>query len=141
MHTARHTATVRVRYADTDKMKIVYNGNYFVYFEVGRTELLRACNLPYSTIEEQGFMLPVLEAHIAYKSPAYYDDLLDIHTSYTLERKAIVRLDYAIQRNTTDIAIGYTTHSFVNADTMRPVRPPAIFFDAVAQFIQSKRHT
>ena len=137
MHTARHTATVRVRYADTDKMKIVYNGNYFVYFEIGRTELLRAYGLPYSELERQGYMLPVLEAYAKYKTPAVYDDVLSIHTSYAVERKPVIRLEYVITRadaagSSVEIAAGHTLHSFVNSATMRPVRPPQMFFDAVS---------
>lgn len=132
-----HTASLRVRYAETDKMKIVYNGNYLVYFEIARTELLRACGIPYRSIEERGFMLPVLEALVRYKSPAYYDDYLSIQTSYNIEYQPIIRLDYTITRSdndtTTLIATGYTTHSFVQAETMKPVRPPKFFFEAVQQ--------
>ncbi|PIS44167.1 MAG: acyl-CoA thioesterase, partial [Ignavibacteria bacterium CG08_land_8_20_14_0_20_37_9] len=76
----KHISTIRVRYADTDKMQFVYNGKYLEYFEVGRTELLRSLGLPYSEVEEQGYQLPVVEASVKYKSPAHYDDLLEIET-------------------------------------------------------------
>jgi acyl-CoA thioester hydrolase len=134
--TVTNRATVRVRYAETDKMKIVYNGNYLVYFEIGRTELLRACGLPYVDIEQAGFLLPVLEAHIRYKTPAMYDDELSIYATYALERTPTIRIDYAIKRGETDIAHGHTVHSFVNADTMKPIRPPAIFMDAVQKTLE-----
>ncbi|MBK7981513.1 MAG: acyl-CoA thioesterase [Ignavibacteriae bacterium] len=71
-----HTTSIRVRYADTDKMQFVYNGKYLEYFEVGRTELLRSCGLAYSELEKIGYQLPLIEAGLKYKMPAYYDDVL-----------------------------------------------------------------
>jgi acyl-CoA thioester hydrolase len=135
--TISHCAALRVRYAETDKMQVVYNGNYLTYFEVGRTDLLRACGLPYSLLESEGLMLPVLEAQIFYKSPAFYDDVLYIHTTYKLERKATIRLEYVIMRGEVEIATGYTVHSFVTRDGMKPVRPPKMFFDAVADYAKT----
>ncbi len=126
-----HRSQVRVRYADTDKMKIVYNGNYLIYFEIGRTELLRACGLPYVGLEKAGFLLPVLEAYARYKMPAVYDDVLDIYATYTLERAPTIRIEYVIKRGEDEIVSGYTLHAFVTADAMKPVRPPKIFFDAI----------
>jgi acyl-CoA thioester hydrolase len=137
MNTVSHTAALRVRYADTDKMNIVYNGNYLTYFEVGRTELLRACGLPYSHLEREGFLLPVLEAHIEFKTPALYDDVLYIHTSYVIERKPTIRLEYVIKRGEVELATGYTLHSFVKADSMKPIKPPALFFDAVNEYAKN----
>jgi acyl-CoA thioester hydrolase len=133
MASVTHRSQTRVRYADTDKMKIVYNGNYLTYFEIGRTELLRACDLPYLELERAGFLLPVMEAHVEYLTPAEYDDVLDIYATYRLEQKASIRIDYVIQRGETVIVRGYTTHAFVKADTMKPVRPPAMFFEAIAR--------
>lgn len=127
-----HRSQVRVRYADTDKMKIVYNGNYLIYFEIGRTELLRACGLPYVELEKAGFQLPVLEAYARYKAPAVYDDLLDIYATYTLERLPTIRIEYVIRRGEEEIVSGYTNHAFVTVEAMKPVRPPKIFFDAIA---------
>ena len=126
-----HRSQVRVRYADTDKMKIVYNGNYLIYFEIGRTELLRACDLPYTELEKAGYLLPVLEVFVRYKTPAVYDDVLDIYATYTLEITPTIRIDYLIKRGETEIVSGYSIHPFVTADGMKPVRPPKIFVDAV----------
>ncbi|MCS6809479.1 MAG: thioesterase family protein [Bacteroidota bacterium] len=126
-----HCTHVRVRYADTDKMKIVYNGAYLIYFEVGRTELLRACGLPYRELEQAGYLLPVLEAFIRYKTPAVYDDVLDIYATYVLQRSATVRIEYCIKRGEIEIVDGYTLHAFVSAEAMKPVRPPSLFFDAM----------
>lgn len=134
-NTVTNRAELRVRYAETDKMKVVYNGNYLTYFEVGRTELLRSCGLPYPELEKAGFLLPVLEAHVVYKMSAVYDDLLSIHAAYKLERIPTIRIDYRITRSNgeihDEIATGYTIHPFVQAETMKPVRPPKVFFEAI----------
>ncbi|MBI3258609.1 MAG: acyl-CoA thioesterase [Ignavibacteriae bacterium] len=130
--TISHTSTVRVRYADTDKMGIVYNGNYLTYFEIGRTELLRAIELPYSELEKQGCLLPVSEAKVQYKIPAVYDDILDITATFRYSiHAASITIEYSIMRGNDCIAIGYTTHPFLNATTRRPMRPPKLFVDAV----------
>ena len=73
-------STVRVRYAETDKMGVVYYANYFVWFEVGRTYLLRTLGWSYREMEQSGVSLPVIEAHCEYKRPARYDDDLEIRT-------------------------------------------------------------
>jgi acyl-CoA thioester hydrolase len=127
-----HTTTVRVRYADTDKMGIVYNGNYLQYFEIGRTELLRSVGLPYTLLEEKGFLLPVLEAHVEYLQPARYDDVLEISTTYEQEHRPVITLQYVVSTNGTTLARGYTRHSFVSAESWKPVRPPALFQNAVS---------
>lgn len=132
-----NTTELRVRYADTDKMQIVYNGVYLEYFEVGRTELLRACGTPYAGLEQQGYLLPVLEASVRYKSPAFYDDILLIETRYDATLQALVRIEYTIRRGDTVIATGFTVHSFVQADTMRPVRPPKVYRDAIDRWLQA----
>ncbi|MCU0427034.1 MAG: acyl-CoA thioesterase [Candidatus Kapabacteria bacterium] len=134
-----HRSQVRVRYADTDKMKIVYNGNYLIYFEIGRTELLRGCGLPYVELEKAGYLLPVLEAYARYKAPAVYDDLLDIYATYTLERTPTIRIEYIIKRGEEELVSGYTSHAFVTAEGMKPVRPPKIFFDAIERTLAEQR--
>ena len=71
---------IRVRYADTDQMQFVYNGKYLEYFEVGRTEMMREQGLTYRTIEENGYQMPVHEAFLKFKNPAFYDELLEVET-------------------------------------------------------------
>jgi acyl-CoA thioester hydrolase len=136
-NTVTNRTQLRVRYAETDKMKVVYNGNYLTYFEVGRTELLRSCGLPYPELEKAGYLLPVLEAHVQYKLSAVYDDLLTIEATYTLERIPTIRIEYRVLRGENEIATGYTTHPFVQADTMKPVRPPKVFFEAIEQALKN----
>lgn len=75
-----HTTTVRVRYAETDMMDVVYYGNYAQYFEIGRVESLRALGISYKSLEDMGIILPVVELQIKYLRPALYDDLLTIKT-------------------------------------------------------------
>lgn len=127
-----YDAQVRVRFADTDKMGVVYNSVYLVYFEVGRTELMRANNLPYSEFEKAGYHLPLNEAKVIFKKPAYYDDILVINAKLNTEKiTARLQFDYLIERNGELIAEGYTIHSFLNSTTNKSVKPPNIFLKAL----------
>ncbi len=76
----RHETTIRVRYAETDQMNIVYYGNYAQYFEVGRVEAIRSLGMSYKSLEETGVLLPVVELNIRYLRSAHYDDLLTIRS-------------------------------------------------------------
>lgn len=122
---------IRVRYADTDKMQFVYNGKYLEYFEVGRTELLRNCGLPYSQVEKQGYQLPLIEAGVKYFKPAVYDDLLEIEAVVKDIFTAKLHIEYTIRKSGTDeiITQGFTTHMFIKVDTKKAVRPPQFYLD------------
>ncbi|TAL67916.1 MAG: acyl-CoA thioesterase [Bacteroidetes bacterium] len=124
-------AKVRVRYAETDKMGFVYNGMYLTYFEVGRTEFMRGIGLPYSEFEKQGYQLPLISAHVDFKSPAYFEDELVIEAMLKFEYKPTMKITYNILRADTTIAIGYTVHSFINAISKKPVKPPKVFIEAL----------
>ncbi len=115
MKTIVNEHEIRVRYEETDKMGVVYSGKYFVYFEVGRTELLRNFGYTYRELEEKGFMLPVTETYCRHKKSAYYDDLLVIRTTAGLKR-SIMRFDYEIYRKDEQdiISSGYTVHIFIS---------------------------
>jgi acyl-CoA thioester hydrolase len=76
----RHETTLRVRYAETDQMNIVYYGNYAQYFEVGRVEAIRSLGMSYKSLEEKGVLLPVVELNVRYLRSAQYDDLLTIRS-------------------------------------------------------------
>lgn len=136
----KYTTTIRVRYADTDKMQFVYNGKYFEYFEVGRTELLRSIGLAYKNIEERGYQLPLLEAKISYKNAARYDDLLEIESCVNELPRPKIHIDYIIRRQSTSeiVAEGYTEHIFIKVDTKRAVRPPQFYIDAIFPYIEAK---
>src|SRR5229473_5963893 len=84
--------SIRVRYAETDRMGLLHHANYLVYFEQGRTELLRSCGLTYKELEDQGFLLVLSKVEVRYRSPARYDDLLTLKT--TVMRTTAVRIDH-----------------------------------------------
>ncbi len=111
---------VRVRYQETDQMGVAYYANYLIWFEVGRTELMRSLELPYREFEKSDIFLPVLKVYCEYKQPARYDDELKIITR--LESLHNVRLvfNYEIKRSEELLASGYTEHAFVN-NSGRPV--------------------
>ncbi len=108
--------TIRVRYAETDRMGLLHHANYLVYFEQGRTELLRSLGLAYKDLEDQGYLLVLTRAEIRYRSPARYDDLLTLRT--IVERTTAVRIDhrYELLRDGTLIAEGSTTLACVDRD-------------------------
>ena len=119
-----NTTQYRVCYADTDQMGVVYYANYFMLFERARTELLRLNGLSYKQIEEQGFMLPVLDAHAKYHRPARYDDLLDV-TARVVEFDGLkLKTACDVKRDGILLVDGDVTLVFLNAKTGRPSRPP-----------------
>jgi acyl-CoA thioester hydrolase len=117
---------IRVRYADTDQMKMVYYAKYFEYFEQGRSDLLRAIGLPYPEIEAMGIYLPVIEAHTNYFKPARYDELLIVKTMINEMPSARIRIEYQMHNSETNdlLAEGYSVHSFVSASNGKPTRAP-----------------
>ena len=125
---ARRTSrsTVRVRYAETDKMGIVYYAHYLVWFEIGRTEWLRDTGWTYLAMEDEGFGLPVIEAQCEYKASARYDDELLIETTARLVTPIRLAFDYRVLRpaDGQTVATGCTVHATVDRSG-RPVRLPA----------------
>jgi len=115
----------RVRYAETDKMGVVYYANYFVWFEVGRTDLLRESGWNYREMETEGFGLPVIEAHCTYRESAKYDDEIEVRTSGTLLSPVRVEFTYEIVRaaDAVTLATGTTVHATLDRNG-RPCRLP-----------------
>ena len=106
---------IRVIYGDTDQMGVVYYANHLRYFEAGRTEYLRACGARYRDLEaEHRLYLPVVEAHVSYKSPARYDDLLLLETVVARIGRASVRFEYRVLRDDTLLATGHTIHACID---------------------------
>ena len=130
--------SLRVRYADTDQMKMAYYGKYFEYFEQGRSDMLRELGMPYPEIERMGYYLPVIEAHANYVKSARYDDLLSVKTMMREIPQARVRIEYEVLAEGTGelLAQGHTVHSFVKATTGAPSRPPKEFLDLVHTVFQ-----
>jgi len=115
---------VRVRYAETDQMGVVYHANYFIWFEVGRVELMRQAGLDYRDMErEEGCLVVVVEATARYKSPARYDNELTIHTHIRSVRGSIIRFAYQITYCETLLCEGETTHIVVGRDMKRKPLP------------------
>lgn len=141
-----HETLLRVRYAETDKMGIVYYANYLVWFEIGRTEYCRARGFSYRDMEEMDdAFLVVAEGYCRYKAPAYYDDELLIRTHVTELRKRSLRFGYEIVRVSDDqiIAEGETGHvvtdasgrvrSFPEGYAQRLCAPPTLKSQATGQ--------
>ncbi len=128
---------VRVRYADTDQMGMAYHGNYARWFEVGRTEMLRAQGMSYREVEEAGFRMPVLELRCRYLEPARYDDELVIETGLAGRGRASLCFEYRVVRagDGALLASGMTRHCFLDA-AGRPVRPPAFFAELLERVIR-----
>ena len=119
-------STVRVRYAETDKMGVVYYANYFVWFEVARAELLRSLGWSYRDMEHAGVALPVIEAHCAYHRSARYDDELDVKAEARMLSPVRMQFTYEVVRRE-DAALaasGKTVHAAVDTRG-RPCRLPA----------------
>lgn len=119
---------VRIAYADTDRMGVVYYGNYLTLFERGRTELMRSLGMRYRDLEEvEKVFLPVSEAQVKYLSPAKYDDLIKVVTRIKELGGAHIDFEYDILSETgTKVATGFTRHPFVDMH-WKPVRAPKSF--------------
>ncbi|MFY7728083.1 MAG: acyl-CoA thioesterase [Flavobacterium sp.] len=116
---------VRVRYAETDQMGVVYHGNYAQYFEMGRVEWLRNLGVSYKSMEEAGIMLPVVSLTMNYKKPARYDDLLRVRTIFKKQDGVKIEFDYEIYNEANELlTTGYSMLVFVDMKTGRPVSPP-----------------
>ena len=117
------TSTVRVRYAETDKMGVVYYANYLVWFEIGRTDWLRDSGWTYRSMEETGTQLPVIEAHCEYRQGARYDDEVCVRTKAHKLSPVRIRFDYEVMRGDEVLATGHTVHATIDMQG-RPVRMP-----------------
>lgn len=117
---------VRVRYADTDGMGVTYHANYLVWFEVGRTELMREAGSSYRNVEAAGISLPVIRGDYALHAPAVYDDELAVETRIVEIRTRRIVFEYAIHRGSTLIATGSTTHAPVARDGQVVVLPAEV---------------
>ncbi|WP_445710335.1 acyl-CoA thioesterase [Flavobacterium sp.] len=120
-----HQFEVRVRYAETDQMGVVYHGNYAQYFEMGRVEWLRNMGLSYKWMEENGVMLPVVSLSMDYKKPARYDDVLTVKTILKSQTSVKIEFDYEIYNDKLELlTTGYSMLVFVDMKTGKPMLPP-----------------
>lgn len=114
---------IRVRYAETDRMDVVYHSNYLVWFETARILMLDEIGMPYSEIEARGLFLPVLTVSAEYKSPARFDDQLEIHLFMKKKPRARMHFDYEVRRGDELLAIGQSSHGFMDRSG-KGQRPP-----------------
>jgi acyl-CoA thioester hydrolase len=130
---------IRVRYAETDQMGVVYYANYFIWFEIGRVELLRQLGFQYKEMEtEDDCHIPVVEATCRYKSPARYDDELLLETTVVALRRTVIKFGYRLLRLENEaltlLAEGETTHVTVDR-SMRKVRLPQKYVAVLEQLL------
>ena len=114
--------TIRVRYAETDRMGLLHHANYLVYFEQGRTELLRELGLSYRDLEDRGFLLVLSKVEVRYRRPARYDDLLTLRT--TVVRTTMVRIDHKYEAFGNGLLLADGTSTLACVD--REGRPQAL---------------
>jgi acyl-CoA thioester hydrolase len=122
----RHEIQIRVRYAETDRMGLLHHANYFVYFEMGRTELLRQRGFSYREIEDAGHFLVIVDIGCKFKRPAYYDDLLTLRT--IVERVTHVKIvhRYEVLRDGVLLAEGHSTLACVDREGKPQALPPTL---------------
>jgi acyl-CoA thioester hydrolase len=133
-----HQTELRVRYSETDQMGTFYNSRALEWFEVARTDLLRAAGIPYADMERRGALLPLVEAAIKFQGRARYDDLLLIKTTLAMAGKASLRFDYTIVQKETSAAVacGHTIHA-VTDGSGKPVRSPQWLVSALGSRSES----
>jgi acyl-CoA thioester hydrolase len=120
-----HNTNIRVRYKDTDRMGVVYYGNYLTYFEVGRSEYMRELGFPYSQLEGKGYTLVVTEANAKYHGNVGYDSLVTVKTAITELKRVSVRFEYKILSEQNNLLVtGHTVHACLNS-SLKPIRMPA----------------
>lgn len=126
-------STLRVRYAETDKMGVVYYANYLVWFEVGRADLLRSLGWTYREMEVAGISLPVIEARCSYLRPARYDDEIEVRTEGRMLSPVRMEFEYQVVRieDGTIAAEGKTVHAALDPSG-KPCRLPARVREAFA---------
>ena len=123
-----HATELRVRYAETDRMGIVYYANYLVWCEVGRVEFMRALGGSYADLEAQGYGLAVAEARVRYLAPARFDDSVRIETILVGVRSRAVSFDYVISNAATGVRLATAHTALVSIDsTGRPTALPTAF--------------
>ena len=126
---------IRVRYSETDRMGYVYYGNYAAYLEVARVEMLRELGLSYKKMEDEGVMLPVVDYHIRYMKPAYYDDLLTIKTKITHLPLSKIEFEYEMFNENGDLlSTAETVLVFVDVDSKKPCKAPDYFREHISKY-------
>jgi acyl-CoA thioester hydrolase len=119
---------LRVRYAETDQMGVVYHANHFIWFEIGRVELMRQLGVAYRDLErDHGCFIPVVDARCRYKAPARYDEELIVRTHLKNVRESVIHFGYQLVRASDGevLAEGETTHMILDSQMKTATLPPA----------------
>jgi acyl-CoA thioester hydrolase len=131
---------IRVRYAETDQMGVVYHANHFIWFEVGRVELLRALGFSYKNMErEDDCFIAVVDAQCRYKAPVHYDDEVIVHTHLKHVREKVIRFGYELRSAATGalLAEGETTHIVADSQ-MKPRALPKKYLDVFRAALEKR---
>jgi acyl-CoA thioester hydrolase len=129
-----HTVSkIRVRYAETDRMDVVYHANYLIWFETARIQMLDEIGIPYRDVEARGLLIPVLSASLDYKIPAKFDDHIEVHLYMKEKPRARFKFEYAVKRGDTLLCTGTTSHGFMDTSG-RGMRPPEAFLKLIESF-------
>ena len=129
---SEHKVKLRVRYSETDQMKVVYHGNYLPYFEIGRVEWLRNKGISYKSMEDIGIGLPIASLQLNYKKSAIYDDELTITTKF--KSYSGVKIDFECEihnQNNQLLTTAYFLLVFIDLSTGRPISPPQNVMDII----------
>lgn len=125
-----HKTKIKVRYAETDQMGVVYHGNYAQYLEIGRLEWLSALGISYKEMEANDVMLPVVSLNVNYKKPAYYEDILTVSTTLIKQPTASIEFAYEIHNSSGELlTTANTILVFVNMKSNLPMRCPRYILD------------
>jgi len=116
-------SNIRVRYAETDRMDVVYHSNYLVWFETARIQMLDQIGIPYREIEARGLFLPVLSVTAEYKRPARFDDRVEVHLFMKRRPRARMHFEYEVRRGDELLVTGTTSHGFMDRSG-KGQRPP-----------------
>ena len=128
----KYTYRTKVYYKDVDKMGVVYYARYFEYFEAARTELLQSISLDVTSIENEGYYLPVITSHCDYKSGANFEDELLVKLAINKPPKSTMKIDYEVYRSSDKelLVTGYTIHAFTDKSG-KAVKPPKRLLEAI----------
>ena len=131
---------IRARYPETDRMGVVHHSHYLVWFEIGRTELMRERGVPYAALEQDGIFMPVVEAQAQYLSPVRYDEEVEVETTLTELTRVRVSFGYRLFKppDTDLLATGFTRHAAVDGAGV-PRRMPAALLDKLRGALEAGR--
>lgn len=131
-----HRVRVRARYPETDRMGVVHHSHYLVWFEIGRTELLRELGMPYASLEAEHLFMPVIEVGARYRAPVRYDEEVDVETALEEITGVQVRFGYRLLRHPggESVATGFSRHAAVN-EKGRPRRLPQNLRERLSRLI------